>query len=167
MLCSCLPVRWAKTRCKTKQYNLNNYREMYFIYIYRWVRAAGARNTICIIRGYMTHIVRKFCVTLRHIHAGFTLDARHIRESDANVACTCRARIAQQEMLLDPSVYSQRRCSLNAGGVAICERYCVNQLVFLFVYSQKYVCALSFFLSHQYSNFQFQSSISREILLGY
>jgi hypothetical protein len=35
----------------------------------------------------------------------FTLDARHIRESDANVACICRARSAQQVMLLlDPSV---------------------------------------------------------------
>jgi hypothetical protein len=33
----------------------------------------------------------------RHIHAGC---ARHIRESDANVARTCRTRSAQQEMLL-------------------------------------------------------------------
>jgi hypothetical protein len=32
--------------------------------------------------------------------------ARHIRESDANVACTCCARSAQQGMLLlDPSVH--------------------------------------------------------------
>jgi hypothetical protein len=37
--------------------------------------------------GYVTHIVRKFCVEhLRQIHDGFTPDARHIRESDANVA---------------------------------------------------------------------------------
>jgi hypothetical protein len=37
--------------------------------------------------------------------AGFTQDARHIHESDANVARTCRAKSAQQGMLLlDPSV---------------------------------------------------------------
>jgi hypothetical protein len=41
------------------------------------------------------------CVTC----AWFTPDARHIRESDANVARTCRARSAQQGMLLfDPSL---------------------------------------------------------------
>jgi hypothetical protein len=39
---------------------------------------------------------------MRPIHAGC---ARHIRESDANVARTCRARSAQQRILfLDPSV---------------------------------------------------------------
>jgi hypothetical protein len=56
--------------------------------------------------GYMTHIVRKFCAChLRDICARFTPDARHIRESDENVARTCRARSAQQVMLLlDPSV---------------------------------------------------------------
>jgi hypothetical protein len=49
---------------------------------------------ICMIRG-LTHIVRKFCAYhLRDILlwcARFTPDARHIRESDANVACTCRS----------------------------------------------------------------------------
>jgi hypothetical protein len=53
--------------------------------------------------GYMTHIVRKFCVKhLRQIYDGFTPDARHIRESDANVARTSRAK--QGMLLLDPSV---------------------------------------------------------------
>jgi hypothetical protein len=60
--------------------------------------------------GYMTHIVRKFCAYIRRdvrqIHDGFTPDARHIRESDANVAGTCHTRSAQQGMLpLDPSVH--------------------------------------------------------------
>jgi hypothetical protein len=50
-------------------------------------RAAGARN-ICVIRGlHDAHRTR----IMRQIHAGFTADARHIRESDATVACTCRA----------------------------------------------------------------------------
>jgi hypothetical protein len=49
------------------------------------------------IRGLHENLVRQ-------IHAGFTSDARHIRESDANVACTCRAQ--QGMLLLDPSVYS-------------------------------------------------------------
>jgi hypothetical protein len=50
---------------------------------------------------YVTHGARNICMThaphSRWIHAGC---ARHIRESDANVARTCRARSAQQEMVL-------------------------------------------------------------------
>jgi hypothetical protein len=55
--------------------------------------AAGVRNTCMMFAGYVTHIVREFC-------------ARYIREYDANVARTCRARSAQQGMLLlDPALY--------------------------------------------------------------
>jgi hypothetical protein len=39
----------------------------------------GRCANIYIIRGFMTHIVRKFCACAR-----FTPDARHIREFDAN-----------------------------------------------------------------------------------
>jgi hypothetical protein len=49
--------------------------------------AAGARN-IC---AHRTHIWRlTFAWHMRQIHAGFLPDARHIRESDANVARTCK-----------------------------------------------------------------------------
>jgi hypothetical protein len=42
------------------------------------------------------------CVTMRQIHASY------IRESDTNVARTCRTRSAQQGMLpMDPSLYAQ------------------------------------------------------------
>jgi hypothetical protein len=60
--------------------------------------AAGARYaTLAWYAGYMTHIVRKFAWHMRR----FTPDARHIRESHANVA-------------LDPSVDAPRV----AGGIS-------------------------------------------------
>jgi hypothetical protein len=52
---------------------------------------------------------------MRQIHAGC---ARHIREFDANVALTCRARSAQQGMLLlDPSVNGLLKTVLSSSWV--------------------------------------------------
>jgi hypothetical protein len=66
------------------------------------VRVALARYV-----SYMTHIVRTFyAYHFGDICAKFTPDARHVSESDASFACTCRARGSQQGMLLlAPSVY--------------------------------------------------------------
>jgi hypothetical protein len=71
-------------------------------------RVAGARNICMMYAGYndahRTRILRvTFAGHMRQIDAGFTPDARHILESDANVTHTCRTRSAQQGMLLlDP-----------------------------------------------------------------
>jgi hypothetical protein len=70
------------------------------------VTEASKSNIPCCAQHYcMTHIVHEYAPDSRRMRR------RHIRESDANVARTCRAKSAQQGMLLwDPSV-SQPTCN--------------------------------------------------------
>jgi hypothetical protein len=74
---------------------------------------AAAFRVACTPRAKRLHNTRaswrtSYANFARDICARFTTNAHHIRESDANVACTCRTRNAQQGMcLLDPSVISR------------------------------------------------------------